>query len=104
MAPHRRPKGPNPRFFFTANVKARVSWGLRRELRKRLFAGRERVPCCFCGRELTYDEATLEHVRPRSRGGPTVIENLRISCEACNSERGAMGYEKFRGRKAQGRA
>jgi 5-methylcytosine-specific restriction endonuclease McrA len=104
MAPHnsQRPRQhPHARYLLSANVKARVAWGLRRELRKRLFAGRELVPCCFCGRQLDYEEATLEHVRPRSRGGPTLIENLKISCEPCNSERGDMGFEKFRGRKGQ---
>jgi 5-methylcytosine-specific restriction endonuclease McrA len=86
---------------YFAGIQARGQIGMRRDLRKRLFAGRERVPCCFCSRELTYEEATLEHVRPRSRGGPTLVENLKISCEPCNSERGDMGYEKFRGRKGQ---
>jgi hypothetical protein len=99
-------------FSVVANVKAAMAKAIRREMKKLLFAGRERVPCCFCHRELTRQEATLEHratvgpaVRhspfPQSRGGPTEIENLTISCQPCNSERGDMGYEKFRGRKGQ---
>lgn len=65
--------------------------------------GLDGYACCFCGRELTREQATLEHVRLQSRGGPTEIENLKISCSPCNSERGDMGYEKFRGRKGQAR-
>jgi 5-methylcytosine-specific restriction endonuclease McrA len=103
MAPHnsQRPrKHPHGRHLLAANVRARVAWGLRRELRKRLFAGRALVPCCFCARLLDCEEATLEHVLPRSRGGPTLIENLRISCEPCNREREDWGFEKLRGRRA----
>jgi 5-methylcytosine-specific restriction endonuclease McrA len=88
-------------FSVVANVKAAMAKAIRREMKKLLFAGRERVPYCFCHRELTRQEATLEHIRPQSRGGPTEIENLTISCQPCNSERGEMGYEKFRGRKGQ---
>jgi 5-methylcytosine-specific restriction endonuclease McrA len=77
---------------------------VRREQKKLLFAGRERVPCCFCERPLTRQEATLEHIRPRSRGGSSEIENLTLSCQPCNSERGDQGFEKFRGRKGQHRA
>ncbi|MHB8416797.1 MAG: HNH endonuclease [Myxococcales bacterium] len=71
----------------------------RREAKKRLFAGRDQVPCCFCGKQLGFKEATIEHVRPLSRGGTWEMENLRISCSPCNSARGNMGYEKFRGRR-----
>ncbi len=91
-------------YSLAANVKGAMARAIRRELKKQLFAGRERVPCCFCARELTREQATLEHVRPQSRGGPTVIENLKISCQPCNSARGDIGFEKFRGRKAQGYA
>jgi 5-methylcytosine-specific restriction endonuclease McrA len=86
------------------SVPGAVAAGIRRELRRQLFEGRERVPCCFCARELTFEEATLEHIRPKSRGGPTTIENLTLSCEPCNSARGEMGYEKFRGRTGQSHA
>ena len=99
----RRDRGGSVRrragFSLEANVKGAMAKAIRREQKKRLFAGRERVPCCFCGRELTRQEATLEHIRPRSRGGGMEIENLTLSCQPCNSERGDMGFEKFRGRK-----
>ena len=88
-------------FSLHANVKGAFAKAVRRELKKQLFDGRERVPCCFCHRELTREQATLEHVRPQSRGGKMELENLKISCQPCNSERGDMGYEKFRGRKGQ---
>jgi 5-methylcytosine-specific restriction endonuclease McrA len=80
-----------------ANLPEAIRAGFRRELKRKLFAGRERAPCCFCERELTFAQATLEHIRPKSRGGSMAIENLALSCQLCNHLRGDMGYEKFRG-------
>jgi 5-methylcytosine-specific restriction endonuclease McrA len=62
------------------------------------------VPCCFCGRELHFNEATMEHVVPRSLGGPTIVENLKISCARCSNERGVEDFEAFLERKAQSHA
>ncbi len=67
----------------------------RRTIKRRLFAGRKRVPCCFCGKRLTMDQATLEHIIPKSRGGEFVIENLTISCWRCNQRRGDMPFDDF---------
>ena len=47
-------------------------------------------PCCrYCGVELHQRRATLDHVIPRSRGGPNAISNLRISCKFCNMAKAA---------------
>ena len=75
-----------------------VSQTRRREAKRTLFGGRDVVPCCFCQKPLTYAEATIEHVLPQSRGGTWDLSNLTISCAPCNSARGNMGYQKFRGR------
>jgi len=76
----------------------------RRRMKRRLFAGRERVPCCFCGKLLTLRQATIEHVVPKSRGGEFEFENLTLSCQPCNSKRGDTGYEEFRGGPDQDRS
>lgn len=49
--------------------------------------------CCYCGVRMTLhcgglDEATFEHVVPKSRGGTDGTENLVIACFGCNSRRG----------------
>lgn len=54
------------------------------------------VPCCFCGRPLSFDEATLEHIRPRSEGGSNKVRNLAISCSSCNEERVVSDFWWFR--------
>jgi len=40
--------------------------------------------------------ATLDHVVPRSMGGPLNPANLVLACQACNNQRGVMDAEEFR--------
>mgnify|MGYP002623078043 CR=1 FL=1 len=40
--------------------------------------------CGYCGRELTVEESTLEHVLPLSKGGVDSMDNLILSCRRCN--------------------
>jgi len=35
------------------------------------------VPCWVCGKHVTPEDATLEHIRPQSEGGSSHLENLR---------------------------
>lgn len=41
--------------------------------------------CAYCGRPA----GTLDHVRPRCRGGPTVAQNLIAACADCNRAKGS---------------
>ena len=45
--------------------------------------------CCqYCGRRVGAKEFTLEHILPRSRGGPTTWDNVIVACSSCNSRKG----------------
>lgn len=57
-----------------------------RMLKKRHYG---RVPCFCCGEHVDEDDATLEHVRPQSKGGTDAMGNLSISHRECNRKRGA---------------
>jgi 5-methylcytosine-specific restriction endonuclease McrA len=52
------------------------------------------------------DLATLDHVVPKSQGGPLTAENVVLACRACNNARGTEDAEAFRARRtgAPGRA
>lgn len=41
--------------------------------------------CHYCHVSLDKDSATLDHVYPKSRGGPTHILNLVLCCGPCNA-------------------
>lgn len=46
---------------------------------------RDRYLCQYCGKKLTKQECTLDHVLPISHGGKSTFENSTTSCSPCNS-------------------
>ncbi len=40
--------------------------------------------CWFCGKYLTKDTSTIDHLEPRCEGGPDQPHNFRLSCRVCN--------------------
>lgn len=55
--------------------------------RKNLFA-RDDHRCQYCGRSEPAHQLSLDHVIPRSHGGPTTWENIVCCCLRCNSRKG----------------
>jgi 5-methylcytosine-specific restriction endonuclease McrA len=58
---------------------------------------RDGAVCIWCGRHVDTGlvRATTEHVVPRSKGGPSWIENELAACSRCNSDRGHRGLAEF---------
>ena len=49
---------------------------------------RDGLSCCYCGHSLEHGAAlTLDHCRPRSKGGDNAASNLVTACERCNKAR-----------------
>lgn len=48
---------------------------------------RDEFTCQYCGEELPSRELQVEHVLPRSRGGPTNFLNCVASCGDCNARK-----------------
>jgi len=46
--------------------------------------GREMVQCCHCWKLVTFDDFTVEHLKPKVMGGGDEMPNLRASCRMCN--------------------
>ncbi len=44
--------------------------------------------CQYCGRRSSPRDLNLDHVMPRSRGGPMSWENVVCSCRVCNLRKG----------------
>lgn len=54
-------------------------------------------PCVYCG-----DPAqTLDHIVPRSKGGPDSPDNLVPACQRCNSAKSALSLEEWAARLRQ---
>lgn len=49
---------------------------------------RDAHTCQYCGRRATPRDLNLDHVHPRSRGGPMSWENVVCSCRVCNLRKG----------------
>ena len=47
---------------------------------------RDNYTCQYCGKENLHGrDLTIDHVKPRSKGGKSTFENVVTSCQACNS-------------------
>jgi 5-methylcytosine-specific restriction endonuclease McrA len=49
---------------------------------------RDRYTCQYCGLRPSVRELSIDHVVPRSRGGPSSWENCVVACFACNTRKG----------------
>jgi 5-methylcytosine-specific restriction endonuclease McrA len=69
-----------------------------RNLRIRILSEQQNHRCCYCGvrtwcrqheKEGSLDMlATVEHIVPKSQGGPLSMDNLVMACHKCNRRRG----------------
>tara|TARA_Y100000287_G_scaffold182074_1_gene179049 strand:- start:1337 stop:1852 length:516 start_codon:yes stop_codon:yes gene_type:complete len=63
--------------------KARVNL---RVTRKNLFL-RDNYICQYCDKRFTKGELTIDHVTPKSAGGPKTWENIVTACRKCNQKK-----------------
>ena len=52
--------------------------------------------CAYCGKNIEFDDMTLDHVHPHSKGGTKTIENIYPCCHLCNVQKGSKSVEEFR--------
>lgn len=81
------PPEPNPRKRRKkrgkkASAAAKLS---RHQKRKRRVFERDGWRCVECG---SSRNLTLDHIRPKSRGGTTAMRNLQTLCQTCNWRKG----------------
>ena len=57
--------------------------------RKWALFNRDGWQCQYCGVKLDGSSITIDHVTPRSRGGPTSWRNCVASCKRCNLKKGS---------------
>lgn len=51
--------------------------------------------CYYCKKSFPRNEITMDHMYPRSTGGPTIPQNLIPSCKGCNSKKKDMTFEQY---------
>jgi len=48
---------------------------------------RDKGQCMYCGRKVSINSFTFDHVRPQYAGGTTCWKNIVVSCLKCNSDK-----------------
>jgi len=56
--------------------------------RRMLWNSEESKSCVSCGEKLTWENFTIDHVKPHSKGGKSVLTNAALMCQRCNSRKG----------------
>ncbi len=57
---------------------------------------RDNYLCQYCWASLTLETAHMDHAFPRSKGGWTILDNLRSSCPSCNLSKGDKTETEYR--------
>ena len=60
----------------------------RRKFRKHIFEAWE-WKCAYCERQLDEDNATIDHILPKHKGGHNVRSNMCCCCSNCNRAKGS---------------
>jgi 5-methylcytosine-specific restriction endonuclease McrA len=68
------------------NEKFNISSGAKTVFREALLSVKPK--CTYCTKTLTLKSATLDHIRPKSRGGSNARTNLTLACRKCNNKKG----------------
>lgn len=55
--------------------------------RKKVLFNRDGWKCQYCKVELHWNDITIDHVQPKSRGGGTSWKNCVSSCRSCNRKK-----------------
>lgn len=66
----------------------RIPYRMRIPVSRRGVLARDRFMCQYCGLTPGRNALTIDHVVPRSRGGPKRWENLVAACARCNRRKG----------------
>lgn len=51
--------------------------------------------CAYCRSQLSREDATGDHVKPRVYGGDTAKKNIKAACEDCNKLKGWRSEKAF---------
>ncbi len=55
--------------------------------------------CIYCGCILTSKNMTIDHSYPQIYGGPTIPENMALTCSSCNNRKGFLNHSEYLHRK-----
>lgn len=87
----RKPRKSHPSAALRGRLATAVLNSRRRTLHKM-----QRGICHFCGMKVQFEQATVDHLLPQSRGGTDAVDNLAMTCSPCNNAKGNLTEAEFR--------
>mgnify|MGYP003659296497 FL=1 len=51
--------------------------------------------CKYCERLLVVSNIVCDHIKPLSDGGDSVLDNLQIICDRCNTRKGSLSHRDY---------
>ena len=62
--------------------------GFTAEQRRIIWSTSAERKCKGCSRKLSWDDFTIDHIDPYSKGGKSRLDNAALMCQSCNSSKG----------------
>jgi hypothetical protein len=61
--------------------------GFTAEQRRIIWSTSAERKCKGCSRKLSWDDFTIDHIDPHSKGGKSRLDNAALMCQSCNSSK-----------------
>jgi 5-methylcytosine-specific restriction endonuclease McrA len=72
--------------------KDRFAWPRKYYKYKKYLVMRDGLRCHYCESIMTYDEAQVDHILAKARGGSDAPHNLVLACPSCNNIKSTLCY------------
>jgi hypothetical protein len=72
--------------------KMQSAWPKQYRRYKKFIVTRDGLYCHYCNKLMTYNEAQVDHVIAKARGGSDAPNNLVLACSRCNMMKGTTCY------------
>ena len=73
-------------------TKSHYRWPRMYRKYKQLLVLRDGLRCHYCDYLMTYDEAQIDHIQAKVRGGSDAPHNLVLACSRCNNLKSTLCY------------
>ena len=74
-------------------VKGSCAWPKQHRRYKKMLVERDGLRCHYCDYLMSYEEAEVDHVLAKARGGTDAPDNLVLACSRCNNLKSTLCYE-----------
>jgi hypothetical protein len=85
-------------------VKGCSTWPKQHRRYKKILVERDGLRCHYCDYLMSYEEAQVDHVLAKARGGTDAPTNLVLACSRCNNLKSTLCYSCPEFRNAIGKA